>query len=324
MISNWTYTDIPDGIDLERPIMPLRDDSDNGIYGVDPAWLHEVLAVWSQMLNTVASQVKIALPERPSADFTNGLRETARGIKISNGGYRRFVSSCPASAFNSNIPDAVSFGDIPDDVEVGDPVLKTDTSEMFDWMNERVKYLCFPQEHGTTLPTPSVVESGTDGTGSLPAPVEAPVVYDWNWYYSNGTHSDENGFCRRSVTSPFTISVILPGLRAEWFDSVSMFISASSHVEPETQSSSLWVPLPSSFSQTASGLLVSATCSGNLIRDAFGVTEKAYKEDLIGDADYRYGSYRHTVQVARPGATPGIVGFLSIDDDYLYPTGATT
>ena len=105
MISNWTYTEIPDSIDLTRPLMPLRDEDDNGIYGVDPAWLHEVLCCWRGRKPT---EVKRELPERPSADFINAIYNHARNLS--------------GSLFLDVNGNSIEFGRIPNDVSPGDPV----------------------------------------------------------------------------------------------------------------------------------------------------------------------------------------------------------
>ena len=330
-MTDWRYVDVPAGIDLTQPLMPFRDESDNRLYGVDPAWQREILATWTTMLKAVGA--KVAMPESPSADFINGLRASANLIKTRTADpssvpdSRLICSAAPSAAFSANESTnsfAVAFGDVPPDVKKGDPVRRTDTMDMFDWMNAGVSHLRFSNKSTVDFSSYDT-EWGTEVSGSLPAPVACPVVYDWDWGYSAGEHSDTYGYWRRMTVNTFPVTATLAGARAEWFESAKMFLYASAYTEPEqiAGDSSFYVPIGNAtITQTGDDVTISATTSGAEIRSAFNITERAYKAGLEGDSDYRHGHYRCTIRTFSAGTWYGILCFLKIAANYRYPENA--
>jgi hypothetical protein len=315
MITEWRYTDIPDGIDLAQPLMPLRDANDNGIYGIDPAWLHETLATWDVMLSAGSDRTKATMPISPSADWTNGLRTMANNIKGKQdyANPNRFVSSAPAAAFSpSDTEHYVTFGDVPANVKRGDPVRRKDVSDMFAWMDVgashvrcRVSYAYSGWSYSTT--------SGGDGE-TPPLPVEYPAAYEWSWHYSNfGNPPNPYGYWRRMVAT-FNVSATLTNVQAAWFDSVAVFLLANVYTS-DGDARSLYVPISATVTQHDEGVTLSATVSGRTIRDAFNVTEKAYKEGVGTDAE---GSYQCRVSVSNV-----LVAYCKIADDYRPPSAET-
>ncbi len=331
MITDWRYVDVPAGIDLTQPLMPFRDEIDDGRYGVDPAWQREILSTWAVMIKSGGG--KLAMPESPSADFINGLRSVANTIKTRTADpssvpdSRLICSAAPSAAIPANVSTnsfAVTFGDVPPDVKKGDLVRRADTMDMFDWMNAGVSHLRFSNQSTVDFSSYST-EQGTEGTGSLPMPVPCPVVYDWDWYYSDGTHSDTNGYWRRMTANTFPVTATLTGARAEWFESATMFLYAGAYTEPEqiAGDSSFYVPIGNAtITQTGDDVTISATTSGAEIRSAFNITERAYKAGLEGDSDYRHGHYRCTIQTFLAGTWYGILCFLKLAANYRYPENA--
>ncbi len=306
----WNFTDVPPGVDLDVPIMPHRDEADMAIYGIDPAWLHEVLVAW-EVASGFASGAKVAMPERPTADWMNGIYGLARGIKNGQG---HFYAAAPSAYFVA-FPDGISFGNVPDDVAVGDPVRREDVSRVYDFM-ENAKAV------GRELPftvsfTPTVADSDTEGAGTMPMPVEFPVAYDWDWYYSQGDYQDTFGYYRRT-TSSFSVSVSLPGLRSAWFSSARLFLLTYAHTEPESYPAnpSRYIPIGGAMSQVGDNLVVSATTSGVELRNAFGIVERGYKDGLHEEGGILSGRYRCTIQCPPSGAYGGIACFLTFASDY--------
>lgn len=213
MIQNWKYVEPPDGVDLTVDLMPDRAEDDNRLYGIDPAWLREVISVWLTLIGDVP--IHVEMPPYPDSAYTNSIRSLARSLKSRQDNpsgivdSKLLLSQRPTAPFSmyyldETDPYCVKFGDVPTDVESGDPVKRSDVMDMYDWMNKNVNYLRFHTWADYTLT--QQVESGTDGEGTLPAPVSNSVIYDWIWYYSNGTYSDEYGYWRRTTANNFTIS----------------------------------------------------------------------------------------------------------------------
>ena len=309
MITSWTYTDIPDGIDLTRPLMPLRDDTDDGIYGVDPAWLHEVMSVWSAICGL--SPVKEEMPERPSADWHNRLRSMAQSFGVN------VLKSAPTDAFASESDlvslAALSEGDIPEAVAAGDDVKRTDISGFYDWMKLA---RCISKYVPANIPPLEYVESGWhidnwDDNPVYHTPPPAGTIYRWYWEYV-ALDNLTGGYSIRHTANPFTCSSVCNGVRAEWIQSASVFAKFSGDVydsDGDSTTKMLYLPLSDvAISQTAEGLAVSASVSPAEVRSALG----------IADPPYSTGSTRYLQYSISMYST--LIVFLNLASDYRHPS----
>ena len=272
--------------------MPLRDGGDNGFYGVDPAWLYEVLCVWNCMDHgTDVSACE--LPERPSAWFMNLIYERAASIKRLS--INNFHKSVPSSAFvTMPDPDGVAFGDVPEDVSIGDLVRKTDISDVFDWMKD-VKYAA--RGVGVSLPEFSYTAS-SDQEGNRSAdeigPPDSSVhnLYKWDWFYyeTNGRLSHMNGGAwKRSFANSFSISIPLVGVKAAWFCAAHVFLPVTIWNEDGNRGE-VFVPvgdgaISESGSSAAVSVTVDAAAAVQAAMAALGVSERAYKTEMETEED---------------------------------------
>jgi len=313
MITNWKYTDVPNGIDLTRPLMPERHEVADGVYGVDPAWLHEVMSVWKAIHGTVP--VKEKMPERPSADWHNRLRYMAQGFGDG------VLKSAPTAAFASESDlerlAGLSPADIPDLVSAGDEVKSTDISGFFDWM-KLAKFIWRRVE--SNVPTLGYVESGwhidnwDDDPGYHTMPF-APTIYRWFWQYSDysGTEWEHlsGGYSVRHTANEFTCSSVCSGVRSEWIESVSVFAGFSGSVYDTAgggQSKKIYIPLSGvAVSQTDEGLAVSASVSPDAARSALGIADTPYSTGSSRIVSYTIGFYGE------------LIVFLKLASDYRHP-----
>lgn len=328
MIDTWTYTVVPDRIDLEQPLMPLRDEDDNAIYGVDPAWLHEVLNVWNVIASAGSSMPVTEMLERPEAAFMNIIYNRAELIK--NGSTNTFYKTVPASAF-ATMPAGVAFGDIHEEVSVGDPVRKTDISDVFDWMKD-VKYAA--RGVGVSLPEFSYTAS-SDQEGSRSAdeigPPDSSVhdLYKWDWFYyeTNGRLSHMNGGAwKRSFANSFSISIPLVGVKAAWFCAAHVFLPVTVWNEDGNRGE-VFVPvgdgtISESGTSAAVSVTVDAAAAVQAAMAALGVSERAYKTEMETEEDTS-----QTPPIYTTGGSGGALAstrnypivFLELAKDYRHP-----
>ena len=107
---NYRFVKVPDCIDLTRDIMPLRGEDDNYFYGVDPAWLGEVLMTWCALANYhVYGQQEMS--EYPAVSgWHNYLRDLCWNLKRQANMYSQLPSSY---AGDSSDVTPISFGEVP-------------------------------------------------------------------------------------------------------------------------------------------------------------------------------------------------------------------
>ena len=331
MITNWTFTDVPPRIDLSVPLMPNRDDEDRAIYGVDPAWLHEVLAAWYSIFG--GTPAKAEMPPRPSADFTNEIYAFARGVK-SNGA--KLYTSAPAEAF-VDPPAEISLGYVPSNVEVGDPVRRVDVSAMFDWMIG-ARFVSHPYTHAAyTIPDLQQLQHSEEGSASdVPFPgAGQSCVYDWAWVYEHTEHDGEvtfNGGRFHELRAPNFSSVFGATnagakIEAAWFARARVYAVVQGYagnlygLGPVTRKT-VYVPCGTpNVLQDGDGISFSATFSASDAVSALlgvgGMPERAeYKDaDFIetssaGDYDYTSGYYRWSAELS------SFLCLLELADDY--------
>lgn len=172
MIQKWKYVEPPEDVDLTVDLMPDRAEDDDKLYGIDPAWLREVVSVWLTLIGDVPAHVE--MPPYPDSEYTNAIRTLARGLKLRQDNpsgivdNKLLLTQRPTTPFGLDYTGetnqyAVKFGVVPEDVESGDPVKRSDVMDMYDWMNKDVNYLRFHTWADYTLS--QQVQSGTDGNG---------------------------------------------------------------------------------------------------------------------------------------------------------------
>ena len=322
MITTWQYVIVPNGIDLTADLLPLRNANDMKRYGVDVAWLREVLQVWRQIQNQSSSpppaQPWIAMSIHPSADFTNATRSLATNLKSYqlNPGTVIFDSAIPSSAFaaDSAIDSLkVTFGTVPANVASGDPVQEAHVSDMFAWMQDVVG--C--HKAGSAAISSWSTSSGADGDSTVPSnpSASAETLLLWFWEYSGDTfnHQWDGGYYKKQTATSITVIATMKSCMAYWFESASFFIKVASY---ETRRGSAthtaFIPLgTATITQSGTDVAVSGTCGGDTAvasaKSALGVAETPYS--TVGDGE----SYLR-IDVER------VVCFLKLAADYRYPT----
>lgn len=233
MITDWKYVTPPEDIDLTVDLMPERDESDNKLYGIDPAWQREILGTWISLIGDGVAHVD--MPPYPDSNYMNQIRSLANHLKTrqdnpSSIPYERLLlTQGMSTTFDAPIGNTdqykVDFGDVPEDVKSGDPVKRTDVMDMYDWMKKDVRYVRFQGNAQYTM-NGYQIDSGIDGEGQLPTPWQRPIIYYWEWYYSNGPNQDEYGYWRKTVANDFTISFTLEGATSEYIKNPNFFIRA--------------------------------------------------------------------------------------------------
>lgn len=314
--------------------MPKRDEDDNKLYGVDPAWLREVISTWNAMIGD--NPVHVDMPEYPDSTYTNGIRSLANSLKQRQNNpsgipdNRLLLTQGMTTKFDHMFDTnqyKVTFGDVPANVESGDPVKRTDVSDMYDWMKKDVKYLRYISQ-ANYVTNGYQVQSGVDGVGELPYDLNdhEPYLYSWDWWYSNGTNSDEYGYWVKSVANNFTVSFTISNLTTQMVKTPTVFllVYASFWRFDTVDNDYSYVPLQNiQIQDTNGGLRVSGTVSATALRSQFSTNDVPYKQDLRGDADYRYGWNYVTLILGASGTNICKVAcFFEIKSDYRHPETA--
>lgn len=325
MITNWTFTDVPPRIDLSEPLMPDRDESDMAIYGVDPAWLHEVLAAWYTLQGGNAGG-KSEMPEGPSAAFTNRIRALAYNIKTASGS-RPFYSSAPTGTYVTP-PTPVAFDEIPGDVAAGDEVRREDVSAMFEWIEDAA---CFRAAVGGGIHVLSyssqTYEEGGRSSGEI-APAATPVLRKWYWFYfeTNGHLWSENGGAwRLDIANDFDVSFTIFNARADWIESASVYVPVSIEDQSGARGEA-YAPAGATATIEQSGDNVLITCCVDssacaaAAMSALGVSEKQYKTDM--ETEWQGTTYI-TQGEGHMTATAGTaIAYVTLAEDYRHPSRA--
>lgn len=269
MITDWKYIKIPDHVDTSRPLMPLRDGYDDEICGIDPAWLYEVLSAW---IMTPVPQSKSEMPDGPTAAWNNAIYMMCRQIKSIGG----FVDA------NGN---HVEFGDVHADVESGDEVLRTDLSDVFDFIKD-VRGRAFSdlvfQSVSLSHATSTFHEGVYDYLPDIPAPSGSEILkWEWTYFWTDGRLQDRNGGAwRRDVASNFTVPVPISGVHAEFFDGGTAEIEV---VASDGETNHRGYVQGATVSEVSDGAVVLSVDAASVIAAAnakFGVSEKPYKTGM--------------------------------------------
>ena len=246
--------------------MPVRDESDRTIYGIDEAWLGEVLQTWN-LLSVGRRFSGVEMLERPSAAYTNALRWMASRLQ-GDASSTRLLSACPSGVIEvSGWTDLrVHFGDVPPDVAKGDEVRRSDVADMFAWMGAGgVKYAASSE----------LVSYSHDVTQTRSG--ERP---NWSWCGDDTLHYwvwASGGSWARCVATHVTASAVFPDLRAEWFDSVVPYLRVGYWSSTSTGTSGRLVPADAAtMTQTAAGLRVDVSYDPSGILEALGLAEVPY------------------------------------------------
>jgi hypothetical protein len=267
--------------------MPHRDESDRAIYGIDPAWIHEVLSTWRGI-----APEETEMPEGPSAEFTNRIRSIAASIKS---GSSSLLKSAPTTNF-SNLSqmlsaNAAQFGDVPPDVAVGDLVRREDVADMFAWMEDvRWRYV----GNGTETRGADVYDTEMGGYAKYPdeydyhddLPIFTPTnIYRWSWSYVDYTGGAfehlTGGVWQRSSRRAQTATVTLAGRKASIFSSAVSFAQFTAYDIGAQALASQYLLLDSSLSANGDGdCVVKATIpSGVAVRNTLGLTDPPFEHE---------------------------------------------
>ena len=318
---NYRFVKVPDCIDTSRPIMPLRDeDEKDWLYGVDVAWLGEVLMTWSAASNNhVYGQQEMS--EYPAVSgWHNFLRGLARSIKDRSESKYIFSALPGAHKIDESDIEPVHFGDVPADVIVGDPMRRTDISDMFDWMAE--KHPKFVKRYMLNIETEivsSTTNHGDEGNRSweeLSAPGDN-CVYRWNWFYldthgSIWAHLLDGGAWRRDERT-IKMSGRIANCDASWFSSCTLFAEFDSSCE--SVYNKLFLPLTGcTFEQSGNDVAVSGRMDPATAKALLNVTEKQYKSDLHTD-EFTEGQGYSNIIIVKFNAKC----FFELAQDYRHP-----
>ena len=309
---------------MSADLQPLRQSGDMTRYGIDTAWLWEVISVW-RAIQAAQSPPLATMSIHPTASDTNAIRALADDIKddqISPSDWEQpiFASAMRTSLFSALTDLAslkVSFGTVPDDVDVGDTVEIAHVSDMFAWM-QNVVCVHFAQSYTPAISSWTTDEDTEgDTSGFTPFSPAAGTLWLWQWYYADwtGTGLDwlTGGGYRRQIASDFTIAATLENAKAYWFKSAKIFLE----VGASGQVAKVYVPLGTpTITQSGANVQISATCSAATVApvamSALSVSEVPYKSGVSGGGTAGSDSMEIT-------AGTRVVCFLELADDYRYP-----
>ena len=326
----YRFVKVPDCIDLTRDIMPLRGEDDNYIYGVDPAWLGEVLLTWCALTNYhVYDQQEMSEYPAVSA-WHNFLRALCWNLKRQANMYSRLPSSY---AGDSSDVTPISFGEVPEDVKVGDPLRRTDISDMFDWMkNTPPKYF---RRYVTNFKSEIVGSSTTHGDEGnrsweeLAAPSDREV-YKWNWFYlwvTGGSWENLNGGAWRKDERTMKCSGKVLNVDARWIKSCTLYVELygqyGDNMPPaEPTQFSRFYPLNNcSFYQSGDDVVVEGYMDAATAKTLVGLQDVAYKTNLetitYPEGGTLTSGQGYSVITIYTGINASC--FFEISDDYLVP-----
>lgn len=321
MISTWQFITPPNGISMSADLMPLRQSGDETRYGIDTAWLWEVLSVWQDLQHRVLSS-SCNMSINPTASEMNAIRTLATNIKTyqlsPNSLQPIFDSAMQTASFaalSALSSIKVAFGTVPANVASGDTVELSHVSDMFDWMEDVV---CV---HKTASFTPSISSwtptHGEDGSGTYyPEWMGSDCLLLWDWTYtdlSGGAWAHlSGGAWQRQVADDFVVSVTISNMKAIWFSSAKLFVEvkAGSYSDGYVNA---YIPIgTASITQSGTSIVVSVTCEGSAAvtsaKTATGTSEVPYSTSGTG-------SGRLEIKL-----TGNAVCFLELAADYRYPT----
>lgn len=188
---DFEFVTFPQGITIDKtaPIMPRRSAADRRRYGIDPAWLAEMVARRRAIYQPWVDRdvLTFDLPPRPTASTLRTLRDQIDNISAYEVGSCENADSPPAY-----LPAYSDYSfDWQTEVRAGRPVKRVHTAELFDALRTRGKYVgCAPEQTGDPLifaATRHREEHWSDG--GAPTYPDEPVTSDreiffhqWNAY----------------------------------------------------------------------------------------------------------------------------------------------
>ena len=335
MISTWKFITPAQGIDMTAPLMPLRqpanplDPPDLTRYGIDTAWLWEVLSCWRA---THAQQWPLleTMSIHPAAYDTNAIRALADDIKTDQASpgwaYQPiFDSAVRTTSFSATTDLAsikVAFGTVPADVAAGDHVELSHVSDMFDWIKD-VVCVHFPDVFNVPSLSHTTNANYTEGEQGIFNPMSPgpATLYMWQWAYTHGPgrlNWYKGGGYRRQTAGDFSFSIRKEAVMAYWYKAAYMFMQVRSYWGSQTA----YIPLgAATITQSGSDIVISATCSAasaaTAAKSALGLTEVAYKSGYYGEG------YNGSSEL-RIDVTGSAVCFLEFADDYRHPSPQTS
>ena len=146
---DFEFVTCPQGVTIDKtaPIMPRRSAADRRRYGIDPAWLAEMVARRRAIYQPWVDRDVLAfnLPPRPTASTLRTLRDQIDNISAYEAGSCENADSPPA-----HLP---AYGDYSFDwqteVRSGRPVKRAHTAELFNALRTRGRYVgCNPKNTG--------------------------------------------------------------------------------------------------------------------------------------------------------------------------------
>ena len=318
------FIEVPKKIDTSRKLMPKRDEKDQDwFYGIDPAWLGEVLTMWKTMGGYPHPASKKKMPEYPAvSEYHNWLRAQATSIK--GRGYL-FYESVPTEPFETfDDLEPVEFDDVPANVEVGDPLRKTDIMDMFDWMKgvKAIERDSMWADDWSMTYRSTHDEEGYDVDYPLPAPTGL-TIYRWWWDYleTNGPFQNTNGGRWRRDIGTAQLRVRVPNTQLSWFKGYKVFAICYGTDDGE-QAQPMFIPSSNvTAQQSGSDIIINATISGERAKAALDMPEKEYKTEMETTWNEDHTVYTTTGSnvVAITVSTSQCVCFFELADQYRHP-----
>ncbi len=265
----YRFVDVPDCIDLTQPLMPKRGEDDDYFYGVDPAWIGEILMTWCSITNYTTYENKQEMSEYPAVSgWHNFLRSLAWNLKnVSNYNKRIFKTLPPPYKIDESDLTPFNMTEPPDDVKVGDPLRKTDISDMFDWIeNNKPTYVKRYMANTTYEITSDSITHGDEGSRSWEeiGSVGNNQLYEWYWFYVylDDDHWNISGGAWIKVERTMKITGRILKVDANWVESCHPYVEFDATWEngmygTDYKTNRLFLPLTNcSFQQDGEDLIV--------------------------------------------------------------------
>ena len=332
MMSNWRYVEVPGGIDLTRQLMPQRPASDMTLCGVDLAWLLEVASMWNALYAPSASLPKRPMSLTPKADDVNRAWTLARNVESS---CMATMPSTPVVGVNAVYAGRVPpFGEgtWPFEVFAGEPVRRTDLSDLFGYMAP-VRHIVSTVSigGGSALAWSVSTPHGTPETAPT-APGDLLYRHSWDSYrYTDSVHPDQSHYspqeCSITATGFQSFGCAFPSALTGAIKSVTVYAEYSvfqngSGSVPRVEKT-IWAPIAGTFLSGTISASPKAVSAADII-SAAGATDYAFESGpaMINDSGAGcssvYGSF--TLEINRTG---GALVAFELAADYTVPQGTT-
>lgn len=322
---NYRFVKVPECIDLTQPLMPQRGEDDDYFYGVDPAWLGEALMVWCSLCNYHTYDQQ-EMSEYPAvSDWHNFLRALCRSIKTHATNFGDFFSYLPGvHRVDRSDLNPISFDDVPEDVKVGDPLRKTDISDLYDWMgNKHPKYIrrwMYDVEYEITSNNTTHGDEGNRSWEEFSAPGDN-TIYNWEWFYIHApddspfAHIVNGGAWRRDVRT-LRIGGKIYQTDDSFINGANVYVNIAAYWTGLENTKSLVVPLSNcTYSMRGGELYVQGYIDAQTAKDIMQPVEKDYKTGMVTEDGVTTGSDDVEIWIG----IASTMCYLEIKDDYLVP-----